>query len=60
VIVADDLSPPGWHSLELAADGAGAMTISPHRIRKAQFPDEITTESGYVLNRPDEWGDSSG
>lgn len=43
------------HSLELAHAASGALTISENRVRKAQFSDEVTSASGYVLKRPADW-----
>ena len=48
-------SPPGRHSMELSLAAGASFTISPNKVRKAQFPDEVATSSGFILKRPETW-----
>ncbi len=49
-------SPPGRHSLDLAHAAGASFIISANKVRKAQFPPEVTTASGHILRRPPVWG----
>jgi len=47
--------PPRRHSHDLARAAHGHFQIGEQNIRKSQLPDEIETESGFVLKRPATW-----
>ena len=47
--------PPARRSHELQAAANAAFVIGKDKLRKNLLPDTITTPSGHVLRRPDEW-----
>lgn len=47
--------PPGRHSAELKRVVDGFMFIGDDKIRRAQLPNEVVTEAGVVLRRPEHW-----
>lgn len=47
--------PPGRHSQQLTQAANGAFTIGEAKLRKSQLPEQIVTQSGYVLQRPTHW-----
>ena len=47
--------PPARHSAGLRSVANGYFTIGRDACRDSQFPDQVTTADGYVLNRPHKW-----
>lgn len=47
--------PPGRHSDQLRKTANGNFTIGEAKLRQGRLPDEITTVTGYTLNRPNQW-----
>ena len=47
--------PPKRHSMHLINAAHGYMRLSEDKLRKNLLPDEIATDSGFVLKRPDTW-----
>lgn len=47
--------PPGRHSADLKRVVDGFMFIGNDKIRQAQLPDEVMTDTGVTLRRPKLW-----
>lgn len=47
--------PPGRFSVNLTKAAHGYITLGHGLIEKSQFPNEVTTASGFVLRRPTSW-----
>jgi uncharacterized LabA/DUF88 family protein len=47
--------PPERYSKELKDFANGQLMISRGRLKKSQFSDELVTETGFVLKRPEKW-----
>lgn len=47
--------PPERHSKELTDSATCRFMISRGYLKKSQFPDEVVTEAGFVLKRPEKW-----
>ena len=47
--------PPARRSAHLKKVANAAFVISQDKLCKSLMPDVITTSSGYVLHRPNEW-----
>lgn len=47
--------PPGRRSTELEKLAHASFVIGKGRLKSAQFPEEITTSSGFVLKKPATW-----
>mgnify|MGYP001794195336 CR=1 FL=1 len=47
--------PPGRRSTELKRVVDGWVFIGEDKVRQAQLPDEVVTETGIVLRRPKHW-----
>ncbi len=47
--------PPDRRSAQLKKTANGTLVIGQDKLRKCLLPEQITTSSGYVLSRPDEW-----
>lgn len=47
--------PPSRHSHQLKSAAHGHLSIGSHKLRNNLLPDEIATETGYVLKRPSRW-----
>lgn len=47
--------PPKRHSELLRKAAYGSMSLGEDKLRKNLLPDKITTDSGFVLQRPDTW-----
>jgi uncharacterized LabA/DUF88 family protein len=47
--------PPERHSKELKDSASGQFVITRGALKKSQFPDEVTTENGFIVRRPEKW-----
>lgn len=47
--------PPERHSKELKDSASGQFIITRGNLKKSQFPDEVATQTGFVLKRPEKW-----
>ena len=47
--------PPARRSDQLKKVANAAFIIDPNKLRENLMPDVITTSSGYMLHRPNEW-----
>ena len=47
--------PPAWRSDQLKKAANAAFVIGSDKLHKNLMPDVITTSSGYMLHRPNEW-----
>src|SRR5258708_33903232 len=47
--------PPDRFSVNLTKAAHGYLTLGHGLIEKSQFPDEVTTKSGFILRRPPSW-----
>lgn len=47
--------PPARRSAQLQQTANGTMVIGEDKLRRNLLPNQITTASGYVINRPPQW-----
>ncbi len=47
--------PPSRYSADLAKAASGKRMIEKGHLRKSLLPDEVTTKSGYVIQKPPQW-----
>lgn len=47
--------PPNRTSYELKKMSHGSFTIGRRKLLASQLPNKITTKSGYILSKPQEW-----
>jgi uncharacterized LabA/DUF88 family protein len=52
--------PPQRHSAQLERLTHGSFQIGRATIAKSLFPEKVPNASGFVLQRPQEWGDPGG
>ncbi|HPS65319.1 MAG TPA: NYN domain-containing protein [Ignavibacteria bacterium] len=47
--------PPKRTNTSISINAKGNLTIGKNKIKRSQFPNEITKGNGYVLKKPPEW-----
>lgn len=47
--------PPGRTSKELKESANGQFVVSKGHLKRSQLPNEVETETGYIIRRPEKW-----